>query len=148
MEVYEDIFAKCNKPERHVVPSDQNWYKVYQVSKVLLKTFEDMNLKWPQLSPDQETAYLKAKAELEQRTSDEEREKYRLNFEAKQAKKLAKKKEKLEKKQNEKLEEEKKENEKQLAKDTKKKEKKVKEIQSTTIVSKTDKVVTPQATTK
>ncbi len=105
MKVYESIFEKCDRPEWHIIPSDQNWYKLYQVSKVLLKVFEDMDLKWPQLSPDQETAYLKAKADLAQRTSEEERERYRLKIERKQAKKVAKK-------QAKKIEKEKKKNEK------------------------------------
>lgn len=99
MKVYEEIFEKCNAPVWHIIPADKNWYKVYQVSKVLLKVFESMNLKWPKLSPDQETAYLKAKAELAKRTSEEERERYRLKWEAKQAKKIAKKQAKIEAKQ-------------------------------------------------
>lgn len=98
MKVYEDIFAKCNEPEWNIIPADKNWYKLYQVSKILLKVFESMNLKWPQLSPDQETAYLRAKAELAKRTSDEERERYNLKLAKKQEKKLAKKLAKQQKK--------------------------------------------------
>lgn len=120
MDVYETIFAKCDKPEWHIIPADKNRYKVYQVSKVLLKVFEDMNLKWPQLSHDQETAYLKAKAELAQRTSDEERERYRMKWEAKQAKKVAKKEAKLAEKQAEKIEKERKKLEKKSKKEQKK----------------------------
>ena len=78
-----------------------------------------MNLKWPQLSPDQETAYLKAKAELAQRTSDEERERYRMKWEAKQAKKVAKKEAKLAEKQAEKIEKERKKLEKKSKKEQK-----------------------------
>lgn len=144
MRVYEDIFEKCNQPEWHIIPSDKNWYKLYQVSKVLLKVFEDMNLKWPQLSPDQETAYLKAKAELSQRTSDEERERYRLRFERKQAKKIAKKKAKLAEKQAKKLEKEKK---KQAKEALKLQEKKKNEPAKTTkTVSKPATVVTSKST--
>lgn len=137
MKVYEEIFEKCDKPEWHIIPSDKNWYKVYQVSKVLIKVFEDMNLKWPKLSPDQETAYLKAKAELTKRTSDEERERYRLKFERKQAKKLAKKQAKLDKKNIEKLEKEKKKQAKEIAKEKKKKEKLSKTEEKSTQESKT-----------
>ncbi len=131
MKVYEDIFAQCDQPEWHIIPADKNWYKLYLVSKVLLKVFEDMNLKWPQLSPDQETAYLKAKAELAQRTSDEERERYRIRLERKQAKKLAKRQAKLEKRQAKKLEKEKKKQAKEALKLEKKKEKKEKHAAQT-----------------
>lgn len=135
MKVYQEIFEKCNQPEWHVIPSDKNWYKLYQVSKVILKVFEDMNLKWPQLSPDQETAYLKAKAELGQRTSDEERERYRIRLERKQAKKLAKKQAKEAKKQAKKLEKEKKKQAKEAKKlqdkQTKHNDKPIKEAPNT-----------------
>lgn len=64
MEVYESIFKKCNEPERHIIPADQNWYKIHLIAKVILKAFEDMDMKRPKLSEDQETMILKAKAEL------------------------------------------------------------------------------------
>lgn len=101
MKVYEEIFTQCNKPERHVIASDKNRYKVYQVSKILLKALEEMNLKWPQLSPDQETSYLKAKAELIQRNDTgkkNKKNKYRLKLEKEKVEKFNKKKEKEEKK--------------------------------------------------
>ena len=101
IEVYENIFDQCNKPERHVIASDKNRYKVYQVSKILLKALEAMNLKWPQLSPDQETSYLKAKAELIQRDDTgkiNKKNKYRLKLEKKKVDALNLKKAKLEKK--------------------------------------------------
>ena len=64
MDVYENIFNKCNTKERHIISADQNWYKIYQIAKTILKAFEDMDLKWPKLSIDQETLLLKTKAEL------------------------------------------------------------------------------------
>lgn len=146
MKVYEELFEKCDQPEWHIIPSDKNWYKLYQVSKVLLKVFEDMNLKWPQLSPDQETAYLKAKAELAQRTSDEERERYRIRLERKQAKKLAKKQAKLEKKQSKKLEKEKKKQAKEALKIQKKQEKNLKKTKQEDIIPVATKTVSKPKT--
>jgi hypothetical protein len=31
------------------VPSDKNWQKLYAIAEVVLKTLEDLDLKWPEL---------------------------------------------------------------------------------------------------
>lgn len=49
MKVYEKILNTCNVIPWHIVPSDKNWQKLYFVSDVVLKTLEDMDLKWPEL---------------------------------------------------------------------------------------------------
>ncbi|MGB1103899.1 MAG: PPK2 family polyphosphate kinase [Crocinitomicaceae bacterium] len=49
MRVYEQIFDKCNVVPWHIVPSDRNWVKVHYIAKVILKTLQEMNLKWPEL---------------------------------------------------------------------------------------------------
>jgi phage-related minor tail protein len=98
MDIYEKIFAKCDKPERHIIAADQNRYKIYQICKVLVKVFEEMELRRPKLSPDQETSYLKAKAELAERRDEKELAKEKAKEERKLAKKLAKNKAKEEKK--------------------------------------------------
>ena len=137
LNVYEDIFTKCNQPERHVIAADQNRYKINQISKVLLKTFEDMELRWPKLSPDQETAYLRAKAELLQRDEQEQdskTNKKELERERKIAEKLAKKAEekalKEQKKETEKLEKKKKKEAKKLAKIKAKESEKLAELKA------------------
>ena len=124
LNVYEDIFAKCDQPERHIIAADQNWYKIYQISKVLLKTFEEMELRWPKLSPDQETAYLRAKAELLQRDEQEKDAKEK----AKELEKDKKIEAKIAKKQEEKLAKEKAREAKKLAKKKKKEAKKLAKI--------------------
>lgn len=86
--VYEKIFSKCDKPERHIIAADQNRYKVNQICKVLVKVFEDMELRWPKLSPDQETSYLKAKAELAERRDAKQIAKEKAKEAKKEAKKL------------------------------------------------------------
>ena len=98
IDVYENIFDKCDKPERHIIAADQNRYKIYQISKVLLKTFEDMELRWPKLSPDQETSYLKAKAELAEHKDEKELAKEKAKADAKLAKEQAKEAKKIAKK--------------------------------------------------
>jgi len=49
LEIYDDIFTQCDRVPRHIIPADQNQYKVNQVCKVVLKALEDMDLKWPKL---------------------------------------------------------------------------------------------------
>lgn len=51
-EVYEGIFKKCNHVPWHIIPSDQNWYKVNCILKEILKTFRGMELDWPDLDSD------------------------------------------------------------------------------------------------
>ncbi len=50
--VYEKIFVKCNHPKWHIIAADQNWYKAYQVSEIVLKTLKSMKLEWPALESE------------------------------------------------------------------------------------------------
>ena len=47
--IYDDIFDECDRVPRHVVSADQNRNKVNQISKIVLKALEDMELTWPKL---------------------------------------------------------------------------------------------------
>ena len=47
--VYEKIINTCNDVPWHIVPSDKNWQKLYAVAEVVLKTLEELDLKWPEL---------------------------------------------------------------------------------------------------
>lgn len=128
VEVYERIFEECNQSERHIIPSDQNWYKINCIAKILHKTFKDMNLKRPKLSEDQETALLRAKAELEETKEEEKKEKKenqidKDEFEREVEKKLKKEIEKLKKEEKKKKEKEEKKKKKQKS-ETKKEKKK------------------------
>jgi len=49
LDVYEKILNTCNVIPWHIVPSDKNWQKLYAVANVILKTLEDLDLKWPEL---------------------------------------------------------------------------------------------------
>jgi PPK2 family polyphosphate:nucleotide phosphotransferase len=49
LSVYEKILNKCNAIPWHIIPSDKNWQKTYCVAEVVLKTLEDLDLKWPEL---------------------------------------------------------------------------------------------------
>jgi PPK2 family polyphosphate:nucleotide phosphotransferase len=47
--MYEDVFENCNEIPWHIVPADQNWYKEYFVTKVLVDSLKDLNMKYPKL---------------------------------------------------------------------------------------------------
>ena len=49
MEVYEKIFEKCNDIPWNIVGSDQNWYKVFQICKIVEKELSDLKMDWPPL---------------------------------------------------------------------------------------------------
>jgi len=49
MTVYEKIINVCNIIPWHIVPADKNWQKLYSVAEVVLKTLEELELKWPEL---------------------------------------------------------------------------------------------------
>jgi len=46
---YEKIINTCNVVPWYIVPADKNWQKLFAVSEVVLKTLEDLDLKWPEL---------------------------------------------------------------------------------------------------
>lgn len=47
--VYEKILNTCNAIPWHIVPADKNWQKIYAVAEVVMKTLEELDLKWPEL---------------------------------------------------------------------------------------------------
>jgi len=49
MNAYEEVLEKCSTPWApwHVIPSDKKWYRNLVVAKIITKTMEDMNLKFP-----------------------------------------------------------------------------------------------------
>lgn len=47
--LYERILNECNVVPWHVIPSDQNWIKTYEVAKIILRALKDMQLNWPEL---------------------------------------------------------------------------------------------------
>lgn len=53
--VYHEIFKKTNTRHtpRHIIKADQNWYKAYQVTKLLIEAFEKkMKLERPELESE------------------------------------------------------------------------------------------------
>lgn len=52
MKVYDDAFTHCNDVPWTIVPADQNWYKEYLIASTLLKTLQDLDMKYPGLKKD------------------------------------------------------------------------------------------------
>ncbi|MDB5272175.1 MAG: polyphosphate kinase [Chitinophagaceae bacterium] len=49
IKAYEGIFTNCNNIPWTIVPSDQNWYKEYIVSKTILTALRKLDLRYPKL---------------------------------------------------------------------------------------------------
>lgn len=49
MQVYEECFEKCNRPEWIIVPADQNWYKEFVIASTLLTALKGLSMKYPSL---------------------------------------------------------------------------------------------------
>jgi len=47
MEMYEDCFAHCNKPEWTIVPADQNWYKESIIARALRDLLKGLDMQFP-----------------------------------------------------------------------------------------------------
>ena len=52
MNVYENVFSKCNEIPWHIIPCDKNWTKLYSVANVLRKTLKEMNPQFPPLDSE------------------------------------------------------------------------------------------------
>ena len=49
MQMYNDCFNNCNKPEWIIVPADQNWYKEYIIATKLIDLLKSLDMKFPGL---------------------------------------------------------------------------------------------------
>lgn len=47
MKMYEECFSQCNYVPWHIIPSDQNWYKEYLITKKVYDTLKGLNMKYP-----------------------------------------------------------------------------------------------------
>jgi len=61
MQCYEDVFEKCNAVKWNIIPCDNNWYKEYLITKLLVETLENLDLSYPVLKNNQETKKQKTK---------------------------------------------------------------------------------------
>ncbi len=49
MNMYEDVFVHCNAIPWTIVPADQNWYKEYIITKALVDSLKELDMKYPSL---------------------------------------------------------------------------------------------------
>lgn len=49
MAVYEKIINRCSDIPWYIVPADRNWQKTYVAAEAVLKTLNELDLKWPEL---------------------------------------------------------------------------------------------------
>ncbi|HRH63368.1 MAG TPA: polyphosphate kinase [Bacteroidia bacterium] len=53
MKCYEDVFANCSDGAAwNIIPSDQNWYKEYLITKKVVESLEALKMKFPGLKKD------------------------------------------------------------------------------------------------
>ncbi len=50
MQMYEDVFVKCNAIPWNFIPADQNWYKEYLVARLLVEALQNLNMQYPSLN--------------------------------------------------------------------------------------------------
>lgn len=49
IEWLESVINECDVIPRHIIPSDENRYKVNQIAKIIVKKLTKLDMKWPQL---------------------------------------------------------------------------------------------------
>ena len=49
MQMYEDCFNECNRPEWTIVPADQNWYKEFVIASALHSLLSGLGMQFPGL---------------------------------------------------------------------------------------------------
>jgi PPK2 family polyphosphate:nucleotide phosphotransferase len=66
-EAYEIALGRCSTAAApwYVIPSDKKWYRNWAVAKLLLETFESLDLKWP--GPDYDVSEQRRRLEEENR---------------------------------------------------------------------------------
>ena len=54
MKAYEDVLNKTNSPWApwHIIPANRNWYRNLTISKILVKTLEDLKMEYPKSIED------------------------------------------------------------------------------------------------
>jgi PPK2 family polyphosphate:nucleotide phosphotransferase len=49
MQMYEVCFEECSRPPWEIVPADQNWYKEFVITRILLEKMKSLDMKYPSL---------------------------------------------------------------------------------------------------
>jgi PPK2 family polyphosphate:nucleotide phosphotransferase len=64
MAAYADAIERCDTEAApwHIVPADRKWYRNWAITKLLIETFEDLALRWPEPDFDLEAEQRKLRA--------------------------------------------------------------------------------------
>lgn len=50
MPAFEDIFENCSRPVPwHIIPADENWYRDFLISKIIVQELQSLDMKYPDL---------------------------------------------------------------------------------------------------
>jgi polyphosphate kinase 2 (PPK2 family) len=49
VDMWNSVLQKSNDVPWNIIPVDKRWYRNYKVAKILVKAFEDMNLRYPSI---------------------------------------------------------------------------------------------------
>jgi PPK2 family polyphosphate:nucleotide phosphotransferase len=55
MKAYEDCFERCNDIPWTIVPADQNWYKEYVITSLLVEKLKELKMKYPELKEEEKS---------------------------------------------------------------------------------------------
>jgi polyphosphate kinase 2 (PPK2 family) len=71
MDAYEEMFNHTSTPWApwYIIPADHKWFTRLAVVSVINHTLDGLKLAYPEVSPEQKAALLKAKEEMEQEES-------------------------------------------------------------------------------
>ena len=69
-QAYEDMFNHTSTHEAHwhAIPADEKWFSRVAISRILVKTMEDLELKFPIVNSEKKELLVKAAHELKKST--------------------------------------------------------------------------------
>jgi PPK2 family polyphosphate:nucleotide phosphotransferase len=75
MDAYEEMFNHTSTPWApwYIIPADHKWFTRFAVVSIINATLDKLDLAYPEVSPEQKAALLKAKGEMEQEASAREK---------------------------------------------------------------------------
>jgi hypothetical protein len=75
MDAYEEMFNNTSTPWApwYIIPADHKWFTRLAVVSIINATLENHGLAYPEVTPEQKAALLKAKEEMEQEEGSPEK---------------------------------------------------------------------------
>jgi PPK2 family polyphosphate:nucleotide phosphotransferase len=75
MDAYEEMFNHTSTPWApwYIIPADHKWFTRFAVVSIINATLDELDLAYPEVSPEQKAALLKAKEEMEGEASGQKK---------------------------------------------------------------------------